>query len=79
MSLRERLGRRTPGYDYTIGRILSVYAVLMVTLLLASRAVSPARRSSATSSGVVLTPLMLGAVVTAAEAAAGTLNPGTVD
>jgi EmrB/QacA subfamily drug resistance transporter len=33
---RERLGRRPPGYEYTIGRILAIYAGLMVTLLLAA-------------------------------------------
>jgi len=35
-SLRERLGRRPPGYEYTIGRIFAIYAGLMVTLLLAA-------------------------------------------
>jgi EmrB/QacA subfamily drug resistance transporter len=34
--LRERLGRRPPGYEYTIGRILAIYSGLMVTLLLAA-------------------------------------------
>jgi EmrB/QacA subfamily drug resistance transporter len=36
MTLRERLGRQPPGYDYTIGRILAIYAGLMVTLALAA-------------------------------------------
>jgi EmrB/QacA subfamily drug resistance transporter len=36
MNLRERLSRRPPGYNYTIGRILAIYAGLMVTLLLAA-------------------------------------------
>src|SRR5213592_5219937 len=36
MSLGERLARRPPGYDYTIGRVLTIYAGLMVTLLLAA-------------------------------------------
>jgi EmrB/QacA subfamily drug resistance transporter len=36
MNLRERLARRPPGYDYTIGRVLTIYAGLMVTLLLAA-------------------------------------------
>ena len=36
MTLRERLRRRPPGYNYTIGRILAIYAGLMVTLLLAA-------------------------------------------
>jgi EmrB/QacA subfamily drug resistance transporter len=35
-SLRERLGRKPPGYNYTIGRILAIYAGLMVTLALAA-------------------------------------------
>ena len=26
MRLRERLSRRPPGYDYTIGRVLTIYA-----------------------------------------------------
>jgi EmrB/QacA subfamily drug resistance transporter len=34
--LRQRLSRRPPGYEYTIGRILAIYAGLMVTLLLAA-------------------------------------------
>ena len=36
MSLRERLARQPPGYNLTIGRILAIYAGLMVTLLLAA-------------------------------------------
>src|SRR6201995_2687698 len=36
MRLRERLSRRPPGYDYTIGRILAIYAGLMETLALAA-------------------------------------------
>ena len=36
MSLRERLARQPPGYNFTIGRILAIYAGLMVTLLLAA-------------------------------------------
>src|SRR5436305_10258420 len=36
MSLRERLHTRPPGYNLTIGRILAIYAGLMVTLLLAA-------------------------------------------
>ena len=36
MTLRERLRRRPPGYNFTIGRILAIYAGLMVTLLLAA-------------------------------------------
>jgi EmrB/QacA subfamily drug resistance transporter len=36
MNLRERLSRQPPGYDYTIGRVLTIYAGLMVTLLLAA-------------------------------------------
>ena len=34
--LRERLHRKPPGYEYTIGRIFAIYAGLMVTLLLAA-------------------------------------------
>jgi len=34
--LRERLARRPPGYNLTIGRILAIYAGLMLTLLLAA-------------------------------------------
>src|SRR6478735_9560231 len=36
MTLGERLGRTPPGYQYTIGRVLTIYAGLMVTLLLAA-------------------------------------------
>jgi EmrB/QacA subfamily drug resistance transporter len=36
VSLKERLARQPPGYDFTIGRILAIYAGLMVTLLLAA-------------------------------------------
>ncbi len=36
MTIRERLARRPPGYNFTIGRILAIYAGLMVTLLLAA-------------------------------------------
>ncbi len=36
MSLRARLARKPPGYRFTIGRILAIYAGLMVTLLLAA-------------------------------------------
>src|SRR5438876_4005408 len=36
MSLRERLARKPPGYQFTIGRILAIYSGLMVTLLLAA-------------------------------------------
>jgi len=36
MSLRDRLERQPPGYDFTIGRILAIYSGLMVTLLLAA-------------------------------------------
>jgi EmrB/QacA subfamily drug resistance transporter len=35
-SLRERLARKPPGYTFTIGRILAIYAGLMVTLFLAA-------------------------------------------
>jgi EmrB/QacA subfamily drug resistance transporter len=35
-SLRERLAHKPPGYRFTIGRILAIYAGLMVTLLLAA-------------------------------------------
>src|SRR5438034_4936694 len=34
--LRERLARKPPGYRYTIGRILAIYAGLMTALLLAA-------------------------------------------
>jgi len=36
VSLHERLGRKPPGYNFTIGRILAIYAGLMVTLALAA-------------------------------------------
>ncbi len=36
MSLRDRLARQPPGYNFTIGRILAIYAGLMVTLMLAA-------------------------------------------
>jgi len=36
VSLRERLKRQPPGYNFTIGRILAIYAGLMVTLFLAA-------------------------------------------
>src|SRR5436190_14586770 len=36
MTLRERLARKPAGYDYTIGRVLTIYSGLMVTLLLAA-------------------------------------------
>jgi len=36
VSLRERLQSRPPGYNLTIGRILAIYAGLMVTLALAA-------------------------------------------
>jgi EmrB/QacA subfamily drug resistance transporter len=36
MTLRERMSRKPAGYDYTIGRVLAIYAGLMVTLLLAA-------------------------------------------
>ncbi len=35
-ALRERLARKPPGYEFTIGRVLSIYAGLMMALLLAS-------------------------------------------
>jgi EmrB/QacA subfamily drug resistance transporter len=35
-ALRERLARQPPGYRFTIGRILAIYAGLMVALLLAA-------------------------------------------
>ena len=34
--IRERLARQPPGYRFTIGRILAIYAGLMTTLLLAA-------------------------------------------
>jgi len=36
MTLRERLARQPPGYEFTIGRILAIYSGLMVALLLAA-------------------------------------------
>jgi EmrB/QacA subfamily drug resistance transporter len=36
VSIRERLAHQPPGYNFTIGRILAIYAGLMVTLLLAA-------------------------------------------
>src|SRR5947208_7690022 len=36
MSLRERLARTSPGYRFSIGRILAIYSGLMVALLLAA-------------------------------------------
>jgi EmrB/QacA subfamily drug resistance transporter len=36
MSLKDRLARKPPGYQFTIGRILAIYSGLMVTLLLAA-------------------------------------------
>jgi EmrB/QacA subfamily drug resistance transporter len=36
MTLRDRLARQPPGYDFTIGRILAIYSGLMVALLLAA-------------------------------------------
>ena len=36
MTLRERLARKPPGYQFTIGRILAIYSGLMVALLLAA-------------------------------------------
>jgi EmrB/QacA subfamily drug resistance transporter len=36
VSLGERLRRKPPGYNFTIGRILAIYAGLMVTLALAA-------------------------------------------
>ena len=36
MTLRDRLGRTPPGYDYTVGRVLSIYLGLMIVLLLAA-------------------------------------------
>jgi EmrB/QacA subfamily drug resistance transporter len=36
VSLRERLAHQPPGYNFTIGRILAIYAGLMTTLLLAA-------------------------------------------
>jgi EmrB/QacA subfamily drug resistance transporter len=36
VSLRERLARKPPGYEFTIGRVLAIYSGLMVALLLAA-------------------------------------------
>src|SRR5437762_5224339 len=36
MTLRERLARQPPGYQFTIGRVLAIYSGLMVALLLAA-------------------------------------------
>src|ERR671927_298317 len=36
MSLQKRLARKPPGYPFSIGRVLAIYAGLMVTLLLAA-------------------------------------------
>jgi EmrB/QacA subfamily drug resistance transporter len=36
MTLRERLARKPPGYQFTIGRVLAIYSGLMVALLLAA-------------------------------------------
>ena len=36
MRLRERLARKPPGYQFTIGRILAIYSGLMVALFLAA-------------------------------------------
>ena len=36
MNIKERLARKPPGYQYTIGRILAIYSGLMVALLLAA-------------------------------------------
>jgi EmrB/QacA subfamily drug resistance transporter len=36
LSIRDRLARQPPGYDYTIGRILTIYTGLMLTLMLAA-------------------------------------------
>jgi EmrB/QacA subfamily drug resistance transporter len=36
MTIAERLARKPPGYTLTIGRVLAIYAGLMVTLLLAA-------------------------------------------
>jgi EmrB/QacA subfamily drug resistance transporter len=36
VSIRDRLERQPPGYNFTIGRILAIYSGLMVTLLLAA-------------------------------------------
>src|SRR6266516_2306700 len=36
MTLSDRLARKPPGYEFTIGRILAIYSGLMVALLLAA-------------------------------------------
>jgi len=36
MTLRERLARRPPGYELTIGRVLTIYTGLMLALMLAA-------------------------------------------
>src|SRR5438034_4036570 len=36
MTLRDRLARKPPGYEFSIGRILAIYSGLMVALLLAA-------------------------------------------
>src|SRR3989475_1621582 len=36
MTLRDRLARKPPGYEFTIGRILAIYSGLMVALLVAA-------------------------------------------
>jgi EmrB/QacA subfamily drug resistance transporter len=36
VSLRQRLARKPPGYQFTIGRVLAIYSGLMVALLLAA-------------------------------------------
>src|SRR5919205_4377289 len=36
MSLQKRLARKPPGYPFSVGRVLAIYAALMVTLLLAA-------------------------------------------
>ena len=39
MTLRERLARQPPGYEFTIGRILAIYSGLMVALALVGASV----------------------------------------
>jgi MFS family permease len=36
VTVRDRLARKPPGYQFTIGRILAIYSGLMVTLALAA-------------------------------------------
>src|SRR5438876_6924720 len=36
LTLRERLARKPPGYQFTIGRILAIYSGLMAALFLAA-------------------------------------------